>query len=46
MATLAATVDLPTPPFPLPMAISVRLGSAAVTAIRASSTPGSASAAS
>ena len=39
-ARFAETVDLPTPPFPLPIAIRVRVGSAAVIAIRTSSTPG------
>ena len=42
-ARLAATVDLPTPPLPLPMAISLRLGSATVSATLASLTPGIAS---
>ena len=36
MARLAATVDLPTPPLPLPTAIRVRCGCDAVIAMRTS----------
>ena len=40
IARLAETVDLPTPPLPLPIAIRVRDGWPAVIAMRASATPG------
>ena len=41
-AILAETVDLPTPPLPLPMAMIVRSSFSAVIAIRVSATPGTA----